>query len=188
MNLFWRDTPLTQDEQALVAALADAHYKSAFRANPSSIAVQCAASGSGDLCHSVAAGLSTLGIRHGPVAQTCAFLRSRRSAGELVDEFLANGLKIPGWGSSFAKAGAADPFWEPVEEALRTRFSDKVARLDEVTEALYARDLILSPNPSAYTAMTAIILGMPDVIAPLLLIYGRLEAWTEIFLAQMKDE
>lgn len=187
MNLFWRETPLSEWEESLVRAVLDAHYKSCFRPNPSSIAIQCGARGNGDLCHSLAAALSTLGKHHGPVSETCAILRNPKPATELVKEIIELGQKVPGWGSSFTNNGESDPLWDGVIAILKDKFTREFARLNEITDALHTFGKLIVPNPSAYTAITAIIIGMPDRIAPLLLVAGRIEAWAEIFTIETKE-
>ena len=85
---------------------------------------------------------------------------------------------IPGWGGSFQKDGP-DPMWQPVREALPYNMLSKI---NTVTQVLHSDGKTIYPNPSAYTAAVAILLGIPSDIAPWLLISGRLKGWTEIAL------
>jgi len=70
MTTFWRQEPLSENEYRLLEALYSAHHKSAGRDNPSSVTVANAAAGSGELSKSIAAGLLTIGGKHGPIVQT----------------------------------------------------------------------------------------------------------------------
>ena len=58
--------------------------------------------------------------------------------------------------------------------------------ISSITAALFANGKTIYPNPATYTAATAIIIGMSEKIAPSLVLFGRLEAWTEILNDELK--
>lgn len=178
-NPFWRDTELAPHEKALLRAVLDAHYHSTFRDNLSTVAVKLSACGSGDYTKALAAALSTLGGVHAPLVQTHQFLSCEdppMAARRLLDA----GLKVPGWGSSFVK-GEKDEKWLPVEKLLAEHWWPLYEKIDMVTAVLRMSGKDLHPNPSAYTAATAIILGMKADLAPYLFVAGRLQGWSEVF-------
>lgn len=176
MKVWFRAEPLKEKEQALLAAVLAAHDASARRANLSADAVLRSAIGAGDYFKAIAAGLLTMGGAHGPVEQTIDFLSSENPA-KHADALVASGFKVPGWGNSFYK-GKPDELWEEVDFVLREHFTEWAEKLDSVTESLKKK---VYPNPSAYTAVTALILGAPKESAAYLLIAGRLAAWSEAF-------
>lgn len=186
MQPFWRTEPLNAAELELCGALGDAHNKSTFRPCPSSVAVQCAAQGCGDIYRSLAAALVTFGGRHGPVEQTYAMLQRDETPEAIVGSYLARKQKVPGWGSSFTEEGQGDPIWKPVDAVLLKHFEEHRYKLTKITQALIEAGVKILPNPSAYTAITAIILEMPKRLSPYLLVMGRLSAWAEIFLNETK--
>jgi|GEM_PF-1772651 len=178
-NPFWRDTALDHKEMALFCAVQDAHYQSTFRDNLSTTAVKLAAYGSGDYTKALAAALSTLGGVHAPLVQTHQFL-SCDDPPMAARHALDNGVRIPGWGSSFSK-GAPDPLWEKVAALLKEHWLPMYEKIDMVTAVLRMAGKDIHPNPSAYTAATAIILGMRADLAPYLFVAGRLQGWSEVF-------
>lgn len=155
-----------------------AHRASVFRDNPSTLALKLAAAGSGDYCKSLTAALSTLGEVHGPIEQTVIFL-SHAQPQEVAKAELLAGRKVPGWGSSFSK-GKKDPLWDRVDWQLQDKFNELYAKLEAVTETLHAVGKVVYPNPSAYTAATAIALRLPAKIAPWIFVRGRLDGWSEL--------
>lgn len=188
MNSFWRNNPLETDEVALLSAVLDAHWHSTFRSNPSTVAVSCAAQGSGDLLKSFTAGLSALGGAHGPILETFDWIQRACSfpAVAVREFFDANPHgKIPGWGSSFSKDGV-DPIWGPVASIMAEKFNYRWRCLDQTTKSLHERGKLVYPNPSAFTAATAIIVGMPRELAPMILVMGRFPAWAELFWNEIK--
>lgn len=188
MKVFWRDKPLTQVDIDLVNLVTEAHNKSTFRENPSTIAVQCAAQGSGRLVNSVIAALSTLGTTHGPIEGSYQVIADDQIPAVIVVQgFLQSNNKIPGWGSSFSKT-ELDPFWQPVNDHLRENYQPIYQRILEVTEALLNAGKPLLPNPSAFTAGAAIALHMPRRLSPYLMITARLPAWAQVFLNETKGQ
>jgi citrate synthase len=178
MKPFWRKDPLTDDEQALLTAVLDAHDASARRNNISSQAVAINAQAAGDYGKAIAGAILTLGGIHGPIEQA-QYLLSRTNPALAADTLLANGRKVPGWGNSFHR-GEADPLWIGVDQLLRPTRLARV--LDSVTETIRARGKDLFPNPAGYTAAVCIVLGVPAQISCMLFLAGRLSAWSEIYL------
>jgi citrate synthase len=183
MRAFWREKPLSLDDQDLLVELNAAHYKAAFRQNLSGVAIVCAAQGNGSYFSSMIAGLSTFGEKHGPIVQTYDLLQcdARMNAGTLLDEQ----RPIPGWGNSFVK-GKPDPDWRAVDKLLYKLNPDLHNVMDDITNLLGKNGKMVFPNPSAYTAATALTLGMPRRLSPYLLAMSRLEAWAQIFNDETK--
>lgn len=190
MNVFWREQPLNEEEAELYQLVLEAHAKSALRSNASAQAVILAAAGSQDYYKALAAGLMTLGGSHGPIEETVNFLRRLRRVEDpkfLVNDYLKRGSTIPGWGNSFAK-GIPDAVWDRVDSHLQLLFADVHDKLRGVTEALHAAGKELYPNPSAYTAAAAIVLGLPAQVSAYLFVAGRLAAWTQVALDNLRKE
>jgi citrate synthase len=175
---FWREEPFTEPERLLLEALFRAHHRSAFRDNPSSVTAINAAAGSGDLAKAIAAAILTTGGKHAPLCATVEFL-SLEDPAAFVPKMLETGRKIPGWGGTFQK-DAPDPIWIPVYQLLSTDWPLIASKLDSVIVTLGQHRKYLWPNPSAYTAASAIAIGLPAPLAPCLFIAARLCAWTQI--------
>lgn len=187
MKAFWREALLTPDEEALLSLVLDAHYHSTFRQNPSSIACQCAAQGSGSILNAISVAIMSVGGIHGPIEETYRILTTVKVSPEsLVKMYLDRGSKIPGWGSSF-ESGKLDPLWQGVSDWIQMHQSNMHERILGITEALHETGKDIYPNPSAFTAATAIILGMPQRLSPYLLLMGRMTAWAEVYMNETKS-
>jgi citrate synthase len=186
MKAFWRAEPLNAGEAALLAAVLAAHKASAGRMNESTRAMVAGAQSSGDYGKALASAILTLGGVHGPIEAAMRLLTHGRG-GELgaqgviwrVGEILVRGGKVPGWGNSFYK-GTPDPLWAGVDSLLAETIYGPI--LSEVTLALWERGKHLYPNPAAFTAATALLLGVPACVAPFLFVAGRLAAWSQQYL------
>jgi len=176
---FWRQELLTQAEQGLLYLLFKAHDASTYRPNVSSEMIVNACVGSGEYLKAIPAAMLTLGGLHGPILQAYALLDSEY-AGSIAHSTLANGLKVPGWGSSFQKNGEKDSIWSEFEAALRLNTPIICARIDKVTEELHRAGKNIQPNPGCYTAACAIALRIPASVSPWLFLQGRLAAWSRI--------
>lgn len=174
---FWRDEKLSEEEMELVRLCFLAHADSCYRENISSVTIQNAAVGSMDYFSTMAAALSTLGGLHAPIEQTYRVLTHEISAKALLHK----GRKVPGWGSSFADNSA----WKALEEHLRKCFPDVVRSVDLITGLIHSYGKLIQPNPSAWTAATALALRLPAKLSPFLLVQGRLSAWSELFYATL---
>ena len=179
MRAFWRDKPLNAAEQALLRAVFAAHAVSARRENISTFVLQNAARGSGSYTQALAAALNSLGGPHAPVAAVMEFLDPPSQA--MVEKYLEEGRKVPGWGNSFVK-GQPDASWYWVDTILGEEWPELARRMRQVTQRLHAAGKIIFPNPGGYTGAAALALGLPKAVAPWLFVAGRLEAWTEIVL------
>lgn len=163
----------------ILEALLEAHHASALRGNCSHHAVVLASVGSGDYFKAIAAGLLTLGGLHAPLVQTYEFLE-RFTDDEDVVLMLSQRRRIPGWGNGFVKDGA-DPLWAVVDERLHLESPLWMTKIDRITGILHEYGKNIYPNPSCYTAATALHLDIPSYAVGELLIRGRLKAWTEAF-------
>lgn len=181
---FWRSKPLSEAERMLWEALNTAHWNSTRRANLSHVAVQLCAKGGASYVQSVAGALMTLGTVHGPIEQTFALLVEKEPL-ILCEMLLGQKRFIPGWGNSFVR-GQKDELWVEVDGILEREFLPCHSALENITAWLHARGKNVFPNPSAYTAVTAIILEMPREISAFLFVGSRLAAWAELFLAYQK--
>lgn len=178
MKPFWRKEPLTGTEEKLLAAVLEAHALSARRPNISRGSLLNCAAGSGDYCKSLASAILTLGGAHAPIVDTIQFIGSKRPAG-LVPGILDSGKRVPGWGNSFEK-GHHDPAWDTVRELIQQCDLNLSIEIEAVTEALHKAGKDIYPNPSTFTAATALILRIPTPLAPWIFIRGRLDAWTQM--------
>jgi citrate synthase len=174
MRKFWANNEeLTPEEQRLVNVLFEAHAKCVWRDNCSTQALQQAAFGSKHLPSAIIAALATLGETHGPVEEAYDVLQYNRP-------HTFDGVIIPGFGNSFIKNRIDDAFLS-VDQTLEALFPRHHSRLREITDALHVRGKRVFPNPAAYTATVALVLGMPRHLSPVLFVLGRLEAWAELF-------
>jgi citrate synthase len=180
MKAFWRTEPLEPKETTLLQALLKTHYQSCFRDNASSVSVMNAADSSQELSKAIVAGLATMGARHAPVEDTAHMLGlGLAELSREVDQTLAAGEKVPGWGGNF-QGVEPDALWAEVDKILHCDWPELGDKLDSVTARLAARAKLLQPNPSAYTACAALALRMPPKLAPYLFILGRISGWAEI--------
>ncbi len=175
---FWRPEPLVREEQALLYNLFDAHAVASMRNNISTATFRNAFAGSRSYTSALASALCTVGAVHGPIQETYRLLEGPLGYARTM---LANGEKVPGWGNSFIK-GAPDGGWRMVDECIAEHWPEMSSRLAGVTSALRHHGLDLYPNPSAYTAAAAIILGMPCELSPFLFVAARLVPWTQLLL------
>lgn len=159
-------------------AVLEAHYLSSRRDNLSSMCLRGAYAGSGDYVKALTGALSTLGGTHAPLESTHSLLTASDPVAA-AERYLNAGLRVPGWGNSFIK-GRKDDLWLGVDQALASDFQAISKRIEEVTGLLHRSGKSLFPNPSAYTAATAIALGLAGQFAAYLFVVGRLRGWTEI--------
>lgn len=172
---FWRDTPFTPDEQQLVNELMAAHADAAKRQNISTEVMRAAYIGSGDINKAVAAAICTLGGMHAPIIQAYEHLKCEN--GRSV--YIGDGNKVAGWGSSFIK-GRPDETWHFVSKSINKLNPGLAWLIDQDTKLLHDLGKHIYPNAACYTAATAITIGMPKEISPVLVHYGRVLAWAEI--------
>lgn len=181
---FWRETPLTESEQRLWDAVMQAHHESAMRQNMSHGAAVNAFVGSGSYAAAMASAILTTGGMHAPIAETMDVVNFALHAEEgeirgFVHAEIESGGRIKGWGNSFIK-GAEDDLWLGFQDVLKETFPVIYTAIRSLTVALHACGKNIYPNPSAFTAATALALGIPPVVAPFIFFQGRLAAWTQI--------
>ena len=183
MYVWWKRECLNADQTKLFAALHAAHHRSAFRANVSSVVVAQSFEASGDLSKAIAAGILTLGRKHAPLEHTYEFL-SFEEPWRQVPGILKRGAKVPGWGGTFQK-DQPDPIWQEVDDLLADTQPATYIKLSSVTTTLIEHSKTLYPNPSAYTAASALVFGLPKELIWYLFIGGRLSAWSMIAQKQL---
>ena len=189
---FWRrgdrtdptatSTGFNEREHALLTALWDAHQAVALRGNASGEAFTIAYAGSGDYTKALAGALATLGGKHGPIVRTFYVLTWDGSAVDLANQ-AAIGVTVDGWGNSILK-GRDDPDFLLVRDHLENIDQKMVERIDAITGALHSRGKRIYPNPSCWTAATAITVGLPAELSPYLFIAARLPVWSRAVLGQ----
>jgi citrate synthase len=184
-QVWWRKEPLTDKERDLMENVLMAHHNSCYRNNPSTLAVAQAADASGDLGKAIASGILTVGAKHAPLEKTAFFLLMEHPASD-VFRILKAGHRVPGWGGSFQKDGP-DPIWERVADLLDAGWPEVSSKLAGVTNELHKLGKMIYPNPSAYTAAAAIVLGLGPKRAVYLFIMGRLTAWSQIAANTMQE-
>ena len=172
------------DATAILAALNAAHEASALRHNLSHEALMLATVGSGSYLQAITAALMTLGGTHAPLIDTCRFLGRDHPAG-MVPFILHQGWRVPGWGNGLVKDGP-DPIWAEMDQVLREASPERMTAVDAVTAALHEAGKIIYPNPSCYTAVTALLLELPPEASPFLFLSARLPKWTEEFCRILK--
>lgn len=176
MTPFWLNRELMEKESTLLALCLEAHAKSAFRQNISSMVLRECARGSQDYVKALIGALSTIGGTHAPLMDTWLVISGIVN----VPDLLQKGQRVPGWGSSFAEED--EIIWKGVADHLQKHYPDIWKPVAEVTELLKASGKNLAPNPSALTAAAGIALRVPPPIMPWIFIQGRLEAWTYLFM------
>lgn len=164
---------------ALLDLVMAAHQECARRPNASTQIILGAFDVNGhDFAQAVAAGLGSLGGKHGPIADAQRWLSS--------DEPNSAGI-IPGYGSSFVK-NRPDPAWKKVDDFLRAHYPQVVARLTAGRELLRARGLDLHPNAAAYTAAYGVVAELPPELTPGIFVRARLPVWMELCGGLLVDE
>lgn len=172
----WLGIQEVEGADELLNAVLEAHKRAALaNNNSSSAALAMAANLQVPFTQAVASALLTFGgPKHGPI-QFARELIYGWSPEDIV-ESLDNGEKIPGWGNSFHSE--LDPAWVEVDKIIREKFESHAERLDLISKLIEDRkDRKIYPNASAYTAITAHILGMPLGLESLFSLLGRLPAW-----------
>jgi citrate synthase len=185
-KVWWKKEPLSVQEAALLDAVLLAHHHSCYRNNPSTAAVIQAAYGSGDLGNAICSGILSTGGKHAPIINTCFFLLLEQPHQEVLG-ILKSGNKVPGWGGNFQKENQ-DPIWDDVRNSLSEGWPKMSAKLEAVTSALHDQGKNIYPNPSAYTAAAAIVLGLGPRFAQYFFILGRLSAWSQIAAHNMQQK
>lgn len=177
---FWRKEPITTAEQMLLNALLAAHDQAARRENASSVTLRVAFAGSGSYTSALAAALNALGGPHAPLVETYELLASEAPVMAATD-ILMRGGRVPGWGNSFIKR-VPDPLFAEVADLLKEHWPEVNITLSGITDCLWRCEKLIFPNPSAWTAAAALVLGLPAELAPFLFVAGRLSAWTELLM------
>jgi len=186
VEVWWKRECLRVDETKLFSALHRAHHMSAFRANVSSVVVAQTFEASGDLSKAIAAAILTLGRKHAPLEHTYQFLSIEEPWREVAG-MLKRGAKVPGWGGTFQR-DKPDPLWQEVDDMLADLWPAIYIKISSVTTTLIEHGKTLYPNPSAYTAAVALVLGLPKELVSYLFIGARLAAWSMIAQKQLTQE
>lgn len=145
----------------------------------SSVFIANMAAAEKDFVSSIASGLLTLGGVHAPLKQTHSFLL--HGSENTLDLYMKEGILIPGWGSAFCKGGR-DPLFDTLDNLLFKEAEEIWLKIQSITKMLHDRDKMLWPNAACYTAAVCIATDYPIQTAGSLLIEGRLQVWTDIYL------
>ncbi len=169
------------DVGRLMGLLADAHFDSAMNneQNLSSSVVKQMGIALKTFPEAVASAVLTLGGVHAPVTQARHVIFNMEN--DDIVEAVASGMVIPGFGNAFHKDGI-DPAWVDFEKALKEEEPDFAKRIDAVADIVNKAKGTnttnqLFPNPAAYTAAVAELLGMPEGTEVSLLVNARMRAW-----------
>lgn len=170
----------TLSAESLLSCLNAAHEASALRRNISHEALVLATVGSGNYLQAITAAMMTLGGTHAPLVETCLLLQVEHPE-EWVKRNVPRGARVPGWGNGFVKDGP-DPLWAEVDQVLRDESNHYMVKVDAVTAVLHEAGKMIYPNPSCYTAVVALTLGLPPEASPYLFLAARLPKWTEEYV------
>lgn len=187
IDTFWRAEPLTLPEITLIELLYKAHSDAVNRQNISSVIVANAALGSGRYASAISSATASIGGVHAPIEETIDAIESAMDGRgrNYVTSKIGDGEKVAGWGNSFHKGGI-EPEWMGLMEAIEKTRPDIAGALESITCALHDAGKIVFPNPSAFTAAVAIIIGLPRNVAAMLFIAARLSGWTKIIHETLK--
>lgn len=175
MRAWWTDDELEDWVADLLNAATAAHHSNTFRQNQSAVAVQLAASGSGNYMQAIAMALLTLGGQHGPILDAYDLLAADHP-GAVAKVKLQTGRRVPGWGNAFVK-GQIDPAWAGTVELLKK--GPLWAKVEDVQQVMDAKGLF--PNPAALSAAVALTARMPRHICPWVGAMGRILAWSQLY-------
>jgi citryl-CoA lyase len=104
--------------------------------NPSTVSARTVQSGGNDMNTSVAGGVLALGDKHGgAIEEGMKILQSRKTAEQIVNDYLENGEKIPGLGHKVyeEKDPRAEKMFEKAEElGLSGEYIEKMKGIQEV--------------------------------------------------------
>ena len=177
----------------LCEALEQAHHDAAINNNNISKNV-CLASyeGSNDPIKGVAAGLLSIGGKHGPLSETrhvfAMFKASQDNAIRMFDAEIRVGQKIPGVGNSFFKE-SIDPAFNDVyikyielcnilsSKNYILEYSNAVS---QSVSRFKGKEITLFPNAALITAGVAELLNLIPFFENWFFISGRSRAWLEI--------
>jgi len=165
-------------DNPLITLVLRAHYIAAKNnENVSSAAIRQAAKLGKEFPEAVASAVLTLGNVHAPLSRARMILF--QSSNSLINEYLIEKVKVPGYGNSFHK-DSIDPAWIDVDALLRKDFPEVATRIDEVADLIQAyTNKKIYPNAAAYTAAAAELNNFPYGTEYSILINGRMMAWTE---------
>lgn len=184
MVAFWRKQPLDYSEHEILHALFDALQQGTFKQCPSTVGIATSAFGSGDYSQALSSGLLCTGGIHFPFNETYDLLTAE-SPEKLAKSLLEVKRKVPGWGSSFV-TGVPDQDWERVDALLGDMNATLHQKIESVTSAIIGSGKSVYPNSTCYTVATAITVKMPRPLVPYLVLKGKLDAWSAIFLENVK--
>ena len=154
------------------------HAILATRENLSSEMISCAAKVEKDFGSACIMAIASLGGLPAPIEQTMELL-SYPTAIRIAEVLLQDGSKVPGWGSSFVK-GQKDPVFDAVDKMIYYGEPSLWCLIRDITNAIGNKNIF--PNAACYTAAACLLNDIPPCIAIKVLIQGRIEAWSEIYL------
>jgi citrate synthase len=176
---FWRAEPFAPAEFELIKRLFVAHSEAARHSNASTGAVINSYHGSRNYLAAIASGLLAFGDVHGPVLPVRHLLEHDDPSSQAAS-MLADGKRVPGWGSAFAGTEA----WESVFTQIAEMHLLIADRITAVTRVLAEAGKPISPNPACATAAVAIILGVPAPATMFLLVSCRLPTWSALISSE----
>lgn len=167
-------------EQDYCRAVREAHYQAA-RKNPnaSSEIVRAYARLGVPFLQAMAGALASLDGAHGPVtaARHVVFYATDPE----IDQALAAGLRLAGFGNSFYR-DQIDPAWEEPARLLTTHWPSMRARLDTIAGRIRdARGREAHPNAAAFSAIACHFQGVAEGAELSIFVAARAGAWAEIW-------
>ena len=162
------------------------HKKASKRDNISSVIIKLISSTGKDFFSSIIPAIISFGNLHGPIEQTYKLLlKNENEIDLLIKRALKNNKKIPGWGSGFVK-GKSDDIWKKCDSIIKENHKELYNKIRFITEKLSSKNIY--PNAACYTALCCIIEKIPVEISTSLVIKGRIEAWSEIYMEFYKKD
>ena len=162
------------------------HDQLARRNNLSTDLIAASALVEKDFGSACIAAIATLGGLHAPLEQTMYLLLVEDSV-QIADNIISSGLRVPGWGSSFAK-DHSDPLFDILDSKLSRIDDELYCKIVSITNLLLNKTKKrLFPNAACYTAACCIINDIDPRVALKTLVQGRIEAWSEIYLQNYKS-
>lgn len=166
----------------LLCAVMEAHVCSATNnPNASTAAAVNSYCGSRSINQAICSAILATGQVHGPVTDARLLLEQvceGKDPSDMVDVYLSNGLKVPGFGNSFFKQ-EIDPCWLSVADFLIVEYPQVTDSIQKLQAALSAKGLELQPNAAMFTGAAAMLAGFPIGTEPAMFIVPRIGAWVQ---------
>lgn len=167
----------------LLCVVMEAHVCSATNnPNASTAAAVNSYGGSRSINQAICSAILATGQVHGPVTDARLLLEQvyeGKDPNDMVDVYLSNGLKVPGFGNSFFR-DEIDPCWHAPVQFLASEFPAVWKTVETIQESLFKKTgKWLFPNAAMFTGAAAMLAGFPIGTEPALFIVPRVGAWVQ---------